>query len=460
MAKPTLLDYRKQGLDLRKSQADLIRNKPNPNQPLVEALDEVMQNNKQYKPNSQALGEGIVTAAKAYFKGKDADKKIKMFETLEDYTMAAQQQNDLNEQKEQERETLEPYAKTALDLAYSGMPYDQANERMRNIFNAAKQTNPDLVKGDYIGFNPNTPFINYRDENGNLSVFDSSQAAGEEATKRVQGNYLDQQKINLQAEANQLSRIGSDRKGDQKEQENYQNSFKYINETLAPPLEAANNTIRDGTKLLALSQKFPGMFQSLAAIHWNNPDPSYWTEVQRRYLSGSNTEQDRAIGMMIKGLNKMKVSGIKGVPGKGLNQWFEGVVAGSFPNMNMSKEAFTEAMMDELNNAKAQSKKYATLIGEYDTTPDKRIAEHFTSPYQSTQNTENERQIQKFTGEVPEGTVLMRDPVSGQENPVALENIQNALNDDYEFVSDYVPPSSGKVIKKNKSQVYNPAEHR
>lgn len=199
MAQPNLLDYRKHGLDLRKTQAELVKAKPNAFQPTIEAIDEVMNANKTKQSNASALGGGIAAAAKAYFKGKDADKKIQAMEAIEGYAMAAQQQNDINEAKEEERLTIEPYATAAAEIAFSSIPYEQGFAAVREQYNQLRANYPNLgIEGDPIGYIPKSFIINVRDQDGTVKPFDLSQMLPEETKKRLEETALKQQAVNIQ----------------------------------------------------------------------------------------------------------------------------------------------------------------------------------------------------------------------------------------------------------------------
>lgn len=114
---------------------------------------------------------------------------------FQDVNNSAIEQNQWHENRERQLETIKPFAIGGLEVSYSGMDYGTGNERMRNIMEQAKIADPS-IKGDYVGYIPNTPIVNMRDAEGNITTFSLSSVVGEDVVKRVQGNFIDQQKIN------------------------------------------------------------------------------------------------------------------------------------------------------------------------------------------------------------------------------------------------------------------------
>lgn len=194
MAKPTLLDYQKQGLGLQKAQTDLLQNKPFDTQAELEALDDFKGLNQEKKSPWQAILDGMMAGAKYGLKAQDFDKKRKVFETLEAYAMAAKKQNEANVQKEQERATLEPYAHAASEVAFSNIPYEQGFSAVRDTYNRLRANHPELViDGDPIGYIPKSFIINIRDKEGNIQPFDLSSILPEETKRRLQDNTFKQE---------------------------------------------------------------------------------------------------------------------------------------------------------------------------------------------------------------------------------------------------------------------------
>jgi len=143
--------------------------------------------------------EGLAHGAKKKSTAKKQEALSK-YDRVMDYfrtqNMEMEKQLQWERQKEQEAETLRPYAVGGLETAYSGMPYEQANEAMRNIFEQMKKNNPN-IKGDFISHVPNSPLLNIRDESGKYIVFPLTKYAGEEVSKRVQGEFIEKQRLGV-----------------------------------------------------------------------------------------------------------------------------------------------------------------------------------------------------------------------------------------------------------------------
>lgn len=109
-------------------------------------------------------------------------------------------QNQWHAEQEKRLETVKPFAVGGLEISYSGMDYATGNDRMRNVMEQAKLADP-TIKGDYIGYVPNSPIVNMRDQEGNIIAYSLSNLAGEDVVKRVQENYIKQQQSNTSNDA-------------------------------------------------------------------------------------------------------------------------------------------------------------------------------------------------------------------------------------------------------------------
>lgn len=150
-----------------------------------------------------ALFSGLAKGAELGSRSKSTAKKqesLDKYNRVMDYfrtqNMEMEKQLQWQRQKEQEAEILRPYAVGGLETAYSGMPYEQGNEAMRNIFDQMKINNPN-IKGDYVSYVPNSPLLNIRDENGKYTVFPLTKYAGEDVSKRVQGEFIEKQRLGV-----------------------------------------------------------------------------------------------------------------------------------------------------------------------------------------------------------------------------------------------------------------------
>lgn len=151
-----------------------------------------------------ALVSGLATGAKygSKMQGLGLRKaELEKFNRVMDYFSSvnseAEKINKRNLQKEETRDRLMPYALASLEMAYSGQPYEAVNDKIKNLYEQSQLSDPS-IKGKYMGYIPNTPLINVRDENGKNMVFSLSQITGEEGIKRVQGDWIDRQKMSLQ----------------------------------------------------------------------------------------------------------------------------------------------------------------------------------------------------------------------------------------------------------------------
>lgn len=161
-----------------------------------------------------ALISGIATGAEYGSKMKGIGlrkEELAKYNKVMDYFMAANMEaekaNKKNMEMEEKRQSLMPYGLAGMELSYSGMPYESVNEKMRNLFEQAQLNDPN-IKGKYIGFIPNSPLLNIRDENGKDSVFSLAKIVGEDGVKRIQGDWVERQKMDVQQQGLKLQERG------------------------------------------------------------------------------------------------------------------------------------------------------------------------------------------------------------------------------------------------------------
>jgi len=204
---PNMLDYNKQANDIMKNQVDLMGKKADliGKEPTgFEAEQELFKNIKagvegKRKPAYQTIIEGLMNGVQYGMQKKQIEaqkeKYGKINKVLDYFDQTATdlaRQNQENMRKENERVKIEPYAKTALELAYNGGDYASTDQAMQNIFKELKATNPQ-IKGDLVGYIPNTPVLNIRDAEGNIKPLNLTQFVNEDTLKRVQDNFQSQQ---------------------------------------------------------------------------------------------------------------------------------------------------------------------------------------------------------------------------------------------------------------------------
>lgn len=164
---------------------------------------------------SKGLAHGSRTQATAEKKGKH-DKYAKQTAYLQNVQAQTQKMNQWHAEEEQRMETVKPFAVGGLEVAYSGMDYATGNERMRNIIEQAKIADP-RIKGDYIGYVPNSPIVNLRTQDGEIIAYSLSNLAGEDIVKRVQADYVEKQRLHTAQDNVEVSKydkgIGSGRYG-------------------------------------------------------------------------------------------------------------------------------------------------------------------------------------------------------------------------------------------------------
>lgn len=146
----------------------------------------------------KGLAHGARTQSTSEKKGQ-YDKYAKQTEYLQNVQAQSQKMNEWHAQEEQRMETVKPFAVGGLEIAYSGMDYNTGNERMRNVIEQAKIADP-RIKGDYMGYVPNSPIINLRTQDGEIIAYSLSNLVGEDVVKRVQGDYVE--KLKLQSSQN------------------------------------------------------------------------------------------------------------------------------------------------------------------------------------------------------------------------------------------------------------------
>lgn len=164
---------------------------------------------------SKGLAHGARTKATAEKKSK-YEKHANVVNYLQQAQGEALKQNQWYEQEERRMETVRPFAVGGLEVAYSGMDYATGNERMRNIIEQAKIADP-RIKGDYIGYVPNSPIVNLRTQDGEIIAYSLSNLAGEDIVKRVQADYVEKQRLHTAQDNVEVSKydkgIGSGRYG-------------------------------------------------------------------------------------------------------------------------------------------------------------------------------------------------------------------------------------------------------
>ena len=326
------------------------------------------------------LGAGLEHAYK--LKGIGMRKEeLKKYNDVMDYFMAVnteaeKQQRELAN-REAQRKMLMPYATAGLELAYSGQPYDSVNERIRNLFEQVQMNDP-AIKGKYMGFVPNSPMVLVRDDNGKNSVVSLSAIVGEDATKRVQQGWVDQQKAAVdqhRAEAAAYKDYAAGNKYnveaeympqtvDLREREartaekNAMTRFealglRNVNE-LVPRLQAATVTAKLADDVLKDASKHPDIFNSVLS-GWINTkgDAGAFSLWMQKMIPAKDRD---AYMRVAKNLNNLMLSEVKGIGGQN-NMTIDAWIKEGTPNMQYSAQNI-EYMIGQ---AKAKAEFYRDL---------------------------------------------------------------------------------------------------
>jgi len=289
---------------------------------------------------SKGLAHGAKSKSTAE-KKDNYDKHANVANYLQNLQGEVVKQNQWYEQEERRMETVKPFAVGGLEVAYSGMPYETGNERMRNVVEQAKIADP-RIKGDYIGYVPNSPIINMRDKDGNIVAFSLSNLVGEDVVKRVQENYIAQQKVDTEkkyAPVKYASMTQRQESTDERVRQMAQKTFQAAQAKYAPKIEAAARVQVVAHKIEKLVEKFPGMGQSVLRAVWHaeEENPSALNLIAKKFTNGADAEAIVEMGKLIK---ELKIGVIKGLtnPNMSIDMLAAGTIAGQdFPDKSIIK---------------------------------------------------------------------------------------------------------------------------
>lgn len=318
------------------------------------------------------------------------DKHANVANYLQNLQGEVVKQNQWYEQEERRMETVKPFAVGGLEVAYSGMPYETGNDRMRNIVEQAKIADP-RIKGDYIGYVPNSPIINMRDKDGNIIAFSLSNLVGEDVVKRVQDNYIEQQKLAKdvyfkQSEHdlkkyekgirggqydNQGDSFGSDNKfeynghdydvvplrGLQKSE--ISDYGKIVNKAISQ-IPTNENSIKAIHKMREVFEKYPNIGESWINMLNNGDDEETWGKWISKKIN--SREERAAMEILKKESSDLNLSTVLSVPGKSATDLLKRAIQSSSPTGTMTKEAFDtvaneweERAINNIDMARAQA---------------------------------------------------------------------------------------------------------
>lgn len=321
---------------------------------------------------ASGIAEGFADGARSRDtkqKRDNFDKYDNVMNYFQKANNAAVERNQWYEEKEMEAEKIRPFATAGLEISYSGMDYQKGNEAMRNVMEQAKLSNPN-IKGDYVGYVPNSPIVNMRDENGNITALSLSAIVGEDATKRVQGNYIDQQKINIEREVAPMKYAAMEARTEaaiQRTKQMAQRTYEKAKEKYAPKIEASAKVQVIASKMEKLIKENPGVFLDVYNAVWdsNEEEPSALRLLMQRFTNGKTAEAIKELG---KNIYELKIGSIKGLSNP--NRFADMVVAGTIPGRGMPDASVLKILKDIDEKAKYEmelNKEYLNDIqGAYD----------------------------------------------------------------------------------------------
>lgn len=316
-----------------------------------------------------ALASGVAKGLEYGARSKSTAKKqesLDKYNRVMDYfrtqNMEMEKRLQWQRQKEQEAEILRPYAVGGMEVSYSGMPYEQGNQAMRNLFEQLKINNP-KIKGDYISYVPNSPLINIRDENGNPSVMSLSNFAGEDVAKRIQGDYIDRQKIPPMAEKQGTQNTRTQLMQDRVDQGEVK-MYREVEKELKPKIESAEQFLEIAPKMEKIINDYPDIFQSAADAVWRDDEkPGMAKNIVRDLQTKWNPEKIKALTSMIKYINKMTLDVTNGFARP--NMFIEKIGSKAVPNLNMTPDAFRDMLYEMKDEKTKEIEKHTSTLSQY-----------------------------------------------------------------------------------------------
>lgn len=273
-----------------------------------------------------------------------------------DYLKAVQknvvEKNQWHAEQEKRLETVKPFAVGGLEISYSGMDYATGNERMRNVIEQAKIADP-TIKGDYIGYVPNSPIVNLRTQDGEIIAYSLSNLVGEDVVKRVQGNYIDQQKQKTSEDRLQLeSKYMPDKYSVQREKleqttrRNDQNAMKSdtkLSETLGKKIDSSREFLTIAPKMEEIVKNHPDIFQSAIDATWReSKEPGFINNMLKDVQNKWNPDKVAALTSMVKYINKMTLDVANGFARP--NMFIEKIGSKAVPNLDMNPQGFLKVL--------------------------------------------------------------------------------------------------------------------
>lgn len=363
-------------------------------------------------------GERSKSTAK---KQESLDKYNRVMDYFRTQNMEMEKRLQWERQKEQEAAILRPYAVGGMEISYSGMPYEQGNQAMRNVFEQLKVNNP-KIKGDYLGYVPNSPLINIRDENGKDTVVSLSNFAGEDVSKRIQGDYIDRQKV-AQIPQNQDIKITRNTLMQDRIDQNEVKMYRDVEKEINPKIQSSQQFLEIVPKMEKILNDYPDIFQSAADAVWRDDEkPGMAKNIIRDLQTKWNPEKIKALTSMIKYINKMTLDVTNGFARP--NMFIEKIGSKAVPNLNMTADGFRDILYEMRDEKTKELEDYKTTLSQY--SPKEKNKFFHRSDKGSNVPAQSKTQAQP-NKELSGNTVTIIDPETGQTQQIDEAYLDSAI---------------------------------
>ena len=267
-------------------------------------------------------------------------------------------QNQWHAEQEKRLETIKPFAVGGLEISYSGMDYATGNDRMRNVMEQAKMADP-TIKGDYIGYVPNSPIVNMRDPDGNIVAYSLSNLVGEDVVKRVQSNYIDQQKLDTEKKYAPIKYQIMGEKLEETKRRTDASGLKHdlkLTESFGKKIDSSKEFLAIVPKMKDIVEKHPDIFQSAIDATWReSSEPGYMNNFLKDVQNKWNPDKVAALTSMVKYINKMTLDVANGFARP--NMFIEKIGSKAVPNLDMNPQGFLKVLeeMEQENKSSLQN---------------------------------------------------------------------------------------------------------
>lgn len=365
-----------------------------------------------------ALVSGLASGAEYGYKLKSVKSRkdeLEKFNRVMDYfeavNMDAQKRIEKYQNEEAQKEAMRPYATAATEMMYSGQPYENILSSVKNVWEQVKNNNPE-IKGDLIGFIPNSSTIVYRDDNGKQNVYSLDQIVGDDNLKRINNNYLEQQQLALKEKgigiqqgyldlerqyapqkiATMQNRIDQTTKRNEIAESSLKNkelSASQKNfETYSKLIDANKHFINRAPEMIDIAKKYPDIFKSVwSAIVSSSDDPSKYEQTLSSIASSlSDPDKVTALDILKKDVNRMVLDVAGGFTKP--NMFIEKIGSKAVPNPNMTADAFIKSMKSTVDEKRKDNNLYEKRLKAFNQVSNLPLNELYdsSSPQKETEN--------------------------------------------------------------------------